>query len=160
MDNSAPRDPLLTGFRSLVLVSVAVAVFTACATVPRLAAPEVRSAQARVIVLDFPRVRLGVELSVFNPNSRAIALNAVDVELDVEGITVARTSLAAPVELPPLDTTQLSLDASGHLGAALASVARSLDSGHRGLRYVVAGTALLADGTRFPFRRSGVLAYR
>ena len=135
-------------------------VLAACATVPRLAPPEVRSAQARVVVLDFPRVRIGVDLSVFNPNARAIALNGLDVELNVEGIPVARTSLAAPVELAPLDTTQVALDASGHLGAALASVARSLDSGNRGLRYEITGTALLADGTRFPFRRSGVLAYR
>jgi LEA14-like dessication related protein len=138
----------------------ALCVVSACATVPQLAAPEVRSAQARVIVLDFPRVRLGVELGVFNPNARTIALNAVDVELEVEGVPVARTSLARPVELAALGTTQVALDASGHLGAALASVARSLDGGHRGLRYEIAGTASLADGTRLPFRRSGVLSYR
>ena len=142
---------------SLALVAILLA---ACATVPRLALPEVRSAQARVIVLDFPRVRIGVDLAVFNPNARAVALNALDVDLNVEGVAVAKTSLAQPVELRALQTTQVALDTSGHLGAALAGVARSLEGGSRGLRYEIVGVARLDDGTQFPFRRAGVLAYR
>jgi LEA14-like dessication related protein len=145
--------------RGLTLAALA-AFLSACATVPRLVPPEVRSVQARVVVLDFPRVRIGVDLAVFNPNARAVALSALDVDLNVEGVAVAKTSLAQPVELRALDTTQVALDASGHLGAALAGVARSLDSGNRGLRYEIVGRATLQDGTQFPFRRAGVLAYR
>ena len=142
---------------AIACVSLALA---ACATIPRLAAPEIRSAQVRVIVLDVPRVRIGVDLAVFNPNAQSVALNALDVDLDVEGVPVAKTSLAQPVELRALETTQVSLDTSGHLGAALAGVARSLERGNRGLRYEIAGVARLADGSQFPFRRGGVLAYR
>ena len=137
-----------------------VLVLAACATVPRLAAPEIRTAQARVILLDFPRVRIGVDLVLFNPNTSAVSLDGLDVDLNVEGIAVARTSLAQPVVLRALDTTQVSLDTSGHLGAALAGVARSLEGGSRGLRYELVGSARLADGAQFPFRRAGVLAYR
>lgn len=148
------------GARRLVSALLCIAMLASCATIPRLAAPEIRAAQARVIVLDFPRVRIGVDLAVFNPNTRAVALGTLDADLNVEGVVVAKTSLAQPVELRPLETTQLSLDASGHLGAALAGVARSLDSGNRGLRYEIVGVATLADGTQLPFRRAGMLAFR
>ena len=141
-------------------IAALTAIVAACATVPRLVAPEIRSAQARVIVLDFPRVRIGVDLVLFNPNSRAVPLEGLDVDLNVEGIAVARTSLAQPVVLRALDTTPVSLDTSGHLGAALAGVVRSLEGGSRVLRYELVGNARLADGSQFPFRRTGVLAYR
>lgn len=137
-----------------------VLILAACATVPRVAAPEIRTVQARVIVLDFPRVRIGIELGVFNPNARSVSLQGLDVDLNVEGIAVARTSLAQSVDLRALETTQVALDTSGHLGAALAGVARSLEGGNRGLRYEIVGNATLADGSRFPFRRAGLLAYR
>ena len=154
------REGWSEGARHLLAALLCIATLVGCATTPRLAAPEIRSAQARVIVLDFPRVRIGVDLAVFNPNTRAVALSALDVDLNVEGIAVAKTSLAQPVELRALETTQVALDTSGHLGAALAGVARSLDNGNRGLRYELVGMARLYDGTQLPFRRTGVLAYR
>ena len=136
-------------------------VLGACASVPpRLVAPQVLAAEVRVVVIDYPRVRLAVDLSVHNPNARAIALEALDVALHVEGQPVARTALASPVTLAASSTTLVGLDASGHLGAALAGVARSLDRGGKALRYEIAGTARLADGSQFPFRRDGMLAYR
>lgn len=147
----------LAGF---VLLSVFLSLAGCAGMQPRLVPPEVRSAQARVIVLDFPRVRLGIDVAVFNPNARAIALSGLDMDLSVEGVPVAHTSLATPVQLPAHETTQVQLDTSGHLGAALAGVARSLDGSQRGLRYEIAGSARLEDGTQYPFRRSGVLAYR
>lgn len=158
--SDAKREGWGESARLLVMALLCIATLVSCATTPRLAAPEIRTAQARVIVLDFPRVRIGVDLGVFNPNPRAVALNGLDVELNVEGVAVAKTSLAQPVELRALETTQVALDTSGHLGAALAGVARSLDSGNRGLRYEIVGVARLGDGMQLPFRRSGVLAYR
>jgi len=136
-------------------------VLAACASVPaRLVAPQVRAAEVRVVVLDFPRVRLALDLTVHNPNDRAIALEALDVALHVEGRPVARTSLASPVTLAAGTATSVALDASGHLGEVLAGVARSMDRGGKALHYEIAGTARLSDGSQFPFRRGGVLAYR
>src|SRR5688572_16823626 len=158
--SDAKREGWRQGARYLSVALLCIVTLASCATTPRLAAPEIRTAQARVIVLDFPRVRIGVDLGVFNPNARAVALNALDVDLNVEGVAVAKTSLAQPVELRALETTQVALDTSGHLGAALAGVARALDSGNRGLRYEIVGVARLGDGAQLPFRRTGVLAYR
>jgi LEA14-like dessication related protein len=142
-------------------VALSCALLAACASVPpRLVAPEIRSADVRVVVFDFHQVRLAVDLSVYNPNDRPIALEGLDVALHVEGRPVARTSLVSPVTLPPGSATPVALDASGHLGAALAGVARSLDRGSQALRYEIEGNARLADGSQFPFRRAGVLAYR
>jgi LEA14-like dessication related protein len=133
----------------------------ACVSVPpRLVAPEIRAAEVRVVVFDFPQVRLAVDLTVYNPNAGPIALEGLDVALHVEGRPVARTTLATPVTLAPGSATPVVMDASGHLGAALAGVARSLDRGSQALRYEIEGTARLADGSQFPFRRAGVLAYR
>ncbi len=141
--------------------AISCAFVAACASVPpRLVAPEIRTAEVRVVVFDFPQVRLALDLGVHNPNARPIALDALDVALNVEGQPVARTSLASPVTLAASTTTSVALDASGHLGAALAGVARSLDRGGQALRYEIVGTARLADGSQFPFRRGGVLAYR
>ena len=137
------------------------AALAGCASVPqRLIAPQIRAAGVRVVVFDFPQVRLAMELTVHNPNARPIALEALDVALQVEGQPVARTSLAAPVTLAAGEDTRVAMEASGHLGAALAGVARSLDRGGQALRYELEGTARLADGSQFPFRRGGVLAYR
>lgn len=136
-------------------------VLAACANVPaRFAAPEVRAAEVRVVVFDFPRVRLALDLTVHNPNDRAIALEALDVALHVEGRSVARTSLASPVTLGAGTVTSVALDASGDLGEVLAGVARSMGRDGKALHYEIAGTARLSDGTQFPFRRGGVLAYR
>ena len=153
----------MDGLRSWRVAGFAImcAVLGACANVPpRLVAPEIRAAEVRVVVFDFPQVRLAIDLSVHNPNARAISLEALDVALHVEGQPVARTSLASPVTLVATGTTSVGLDASGNLGAALAGVARSLDRGGQALRYEIAGTARLADGSQFPFRRGGMLAYR
>jgi len=137
------------------------AVLPACVSVaPQLVAPEIHAAEVSVVVFDFPRVRLALDLTVHNPNARPIALDGLDVELNVEGQPVAHTSLASPVRLAASSATLVRLDTSGHLGAALAGVARSLDRGGQALRYEILGTARLADGSRFPFRRGGVLAYR
>lgn len=142
-------------------VAIMSSVLAACASVPpRLVAPEVRAAEVRVVVFDFPHVRLALELTVHNPNARPIALEALDVALHVEGQPVARTSLTTPVTLAARTATSVALDTSGHLGAALTGVARSLDRGGQALRYEILGTARLADGSQFPFRRGGVLAYR
>lgn len=133
----------------------------ACGSVPpRLVAPQIRAAQVRVVVFDFPQVRLALDLTVHNPNPRPISLEALDVALQVEGRPVARTSLASPVTLAAGAETSVALYASGHLGAALASVARSLERNAQALRYEVEGVARLSDGSSFPFRRGGVLAYR
>ena len=143
------------------IVALVSTVLAACANVPaRLVAPEVRAADVRVVVLDFPRVRLALDLTVHNPNDRAIALEALDVVLHVEGRPVARTALASPVTLRARTATPVALDASGHLGEVLAGVARSMDRDGKALHYEIAGTARLSDGSQFPFRRGGVLAYR
>ena len=146
--------------RVAVVASLGAALAACVGVAPRLVAPEVRAAEVRVVVFDVPQVRLALELTVHNPNAREIALEALDVALHVEGQPVARTSLASPVTLPASSATSVTLDTRGHLGAALAGVARSLDRGGQALRYEIEGTARLADGSRFPFRRGGVLAYR
>ena len=152
--------PLIDRLRVAWVVALCAALGSCVSVPPRLAAPQIRAASVRVVVFDFPQVRLAMELTVHNPNARPIALEALDVALLVEGRQVARTSLVAPVTLAAGEETRVALEASGHLGAALAGVARSLDRGSQALRYELEGTARLADGSQLPFRRGGVLAYR
>jgi LEA14-like dessication related protein len=148
-----------TSRRARIATALACAALAACASSPRLAPPEVRSADVRVVVFSLPLVRLAIDVGLDNPNAVDVALAALDVSLDIEGAAVARAALAAPVTLAARAPTTVHLQASGDLSAALAGVARSLERGGGPLRYEVAGVAQLADGTRFPFRKRGVLAH-
>ena len=147
--------------RRLLLPAVIGLLASACAHVPaRLDPPEVRSVEARVIAFSFPMLRLGIDLTVRNPNPVDVSLARLDVALDVEGESVARTLLAQPVTLPARADAVVSLDTSGNLGAAIAGVARSLDRRGAPLRYELRGQATLDSGQSFPFVRRGELAWR
>ena len=136
-------------------------VAAACATVgPRLVPPEVRSVQARVVAFSFPMIRFGIDLRVHNPNPVDVSLATVDVVLDVEGETVARSTLAQAVTLPAAADAIVAIDTSGNVGTALAGVARSIERGGAPLRYELRGRAVLASGQAFPFSRRGELAWR
>ena len=145
---------------ALAAAAACVLVLGGCAALaPRPEPPQVRSAQARVIVFAFPRVRLGIDLIVNNPNPADLEISALDMAITIEGESVASAVLAAPVTLPREASAALALEASGHLGAALNSVARRLGKGGGPLRYELAGHVQLRDGATHAFRRAGILAH-
>ena len=100
-------------------------------------------------------VRFTLALAVHNPNAYDLAVNALDVRLAVEGEPLLAGSLMAPALLAAGTATRVELEARttpGAVAAALGRIARQAV-----VRYDVSGTAIVQDGVRLPFARSGEL---
>ena len=94
-------------------------------------------------------------LAVHNPNAYDLAVNALDCDLSLEGEPVITGSLKAPTVLAAGMATRVEIEARTTLGAVAAALDRIArrDTVH----YDVTGTAVVQDGLRLPFARSGEL---
>ncbi len=117
---------------------------------PRVALEAVRA--TRITAAD---ARFTVTLAVHNPNAYDLAVNALDVELALEGEPLFAGALTAPTVLAAGAATRVEVEARTTLGA----VALALDRLARRttVRYDVTGIAVVQDGLRLPFARSGEL---
>ncbi len=142
------------------------ALVSACASVARLEAPVVTVTQVRVDRLTAMDARFTVEVGLVNPNDRAVAVDGIDARLTIEGIDVGTARLAAPVVLPAHGQSSASIAAHADLAASLRATAqvaeRLADRGQTppGVRYSLAGTAVVDGGTLVPFSRSGEFKLR
>lgn len=137
-------------------VALAALVLAACATLaPKPLPPRVAVESIRLQRLDLADARFRLTLAVQNPNAYDLTVNALDFTLAVEGEPFVAGALAAPVLLPALGEAKADVDARSSLGAVTAV----LDKLSRTLRarYEVAGTAVVNDGPKLPFRRAGEL---
>jgi LEA14-like dessication related protein len=146
--------------RRLAIAGIACVLAACAAPMARIESPALVAATVRVVALSFPMIRLAVDLVVRNPNAIDLVVEVVDLRVDIEGGTVARSALLQPATLPAGRESILRFDASGDLGAALAGVARALEARGAPLRYAIRGEARLRNGVVLPFVRSGELAWR
>jgi len=151
---SAPNRRPSAASRAIAALVLAAALASCAALAPRLAAPEVVGANVRVVQVSLPDVRMAIDLTLSNPNTVEIVVQAFDARISLEGERVATASLAAPVTMPANGTAQVTLSARGDAAATLAGVGRALGSG-RAMRYEIAGDVTLGDGSRYPFVRRG-----
>ena len=109
----------------------------------------------RVTRLTASDTRFIVALTVQNPNAYDLAVNALDVDLALEGEPLLAGSLPSPTVLAAGTATRVEVEAR----TTLAAVAAALDRVARRttVRYEVKGTAVVQDGLRLPFARSGEL---
>lgn len=149
---AAAHRPCASGAMNVLVPVLAALALASCATLPRLAAPQVVDAQVRVVALRLPEVRLGVDLGVRNPNARAVDIEALEATLAVGGDDAGRATLVRPVTLPAEGEARVTLDVRADASVALARVGAALGAG-RPLDAEVRGTLRLADGTTWPFRR-------
>lgn len=140
----------------LLVAALALMLAAGCATL-RPASPEIVAASVRVVEVRFPSIRFDVGLELANPNRFELAVASLDAELTIAGERTGDARLAAPVTLPAGGSASVTIEARGDASAALAGVARAL-GGSRPLDYRLRGAIVLADGTRFPFSRSGEVA--
>lgn len=109
--------------------------------------------------------RFTVIVAMGNPNDRAIAVDAIVVNLRIEDVAIGRATLAAPVVLPARGETTARLLVKADLPSSLRAVAevasRALLEGDAfsGIRYAVDGTATIDGGSAYPFSRSGTIAW-
>lgn len=129
----------------------------ACASIPRLVAPEIVSADVRMADVRLPAIRLDVDVELRNPNPVDVSVSALDVDLEISGERAGGARLASPVTLPARGTARVAVQVTGDTSVALAGVARAFGNA-RALDYALRGTLVLADGTAFPFVRRGQVA--
>ncbi len=142
-----------------------VAAIAGCASLPRLAPPEVRVDTVRIDRLDAGGAGFALTLDVLNPNDVELVVEALEAELRIEGIAAGTTRLSAPAQLPAFGRTAVTLDVRAQFAAALrvlAAVAHRLQStpaGRMAVGYAVSGVATLGGGRQIPFRRDGELPW-
>ncbi|MEO8486006.1 MAG: LEA type 2 family protein [Betaproteobacteria bacterium] len=129
-------------------------VLAGCATLPRLVAPEIVSAEVRVVDVRLPVIRIDVELALRNPNPSPVAIASLDADLEIAGERAGTARLAGPVTLESASVSRVLVQTIGDASVALVVLARSLGSA-RPIDYALRGTVVLADGTAFPFVRRG-----
>ncbi len=117
--------------------------------------PSVTLEAVRVTRLAPTDARFTVTLAVHNPNAYDLAVNALDARLAVEGQPLLDGRLAAPATLAGGATSRIDIEARTTLAAVAAALERA--SRRPTVRYDVTGTAVVQDGMRLPFARSGEL---
>jgi LEA14-like dessication related protein len=133
-----------------------IALVTGCAAPPQKPLPpQVALGAVRVTRLTAADARFALTLAVHNPNAYDLAVNALDCDLSLEGEPVITGSLKAPTVLAAGVATRVEIEARTTLGAVAAALDRIArrDTVH----YDVKGTAVVQDGLRLPFARSGEL---
>jgi LEA14-like dessication related protein len=117
--------------------------------------PRVTLEAVRVTRFTATEARFTVALAVDNPNAYDLAVNALDALLAVEGEPLLAGALAAPTVLAGGAATRVDVEARttpAAVAAVLERIARRPT-----VRYEVTGTAVVQDGLRLPFGRSGEL---
>ena len=134
-----------------------IALFTGCAALPQKPLPpQVALDAVRVTRLTAADTRFTLTLAVQNPNAYDLAVNALDCDLSLEGEPVITGSLKAPTVLAASAATRVEIEARTTLRRRrrrARSHARRCNTVH----YEVKGAAVVQDGLRLPFARSGEL---
>jgi hypothetical protein len=149
--------------RTAVLLAYACVVLAGCAMAPSIAAPRVGVKAVSLDRLEGADAYFTVQVDLDNPNARALAVDALDATLAIEGEPVAHATLVAPVVLPASGSASATLSARTGIDAVLRATAAAMRRGAgRGggglpaLRYTVDGAAVVS-GLRIPFSRGGEL---
>jgi LEA14-like dessication related protein len=132
------------------------ALLAGCATLaPRPLPAGVALEGVRVTRLTPQDTRLTVTLVVSNPNPYDLAVSALDASVAVDGEPLLTGTLLQPVQLAAGGDTRVQIEARTGFAAILGALDRF--TRQRSVRYEVTGSAVVQDGWRLPFRRSGEL---
>jgi LEA14-like dessication related protein len=133
-----------------------IALVAACAALPQKPLPpRVALDAVRVTRITAADARFVLALAVSNPNAYDLAVSALDVDLAVDGEPLVAGSLKAPVVLAAGADTRVEIEARMTLNALAAAFDRL--ARRTTVRYDVKGTAVVQDGLRLAFSRSGEL---
>ncbi|HXN11216.1 MAG TPA: LEA type 2 family protein [Steroidobacteraceae bacterium] len=145
---SAPRWPAAAALWTVLLCG--------CATLlPKLEAPRLTLLAVTLDALGPTQQHLGLRLHAENPNARAIAVEAIEVTVELSGERVAQGATTAAFSLPAQGATDFDVDVTADLNEALRLVAAAM--GHHSVDYRLYGTAHLRGGllSSLPFDQRG-----
>ena len=148
---------------ALRVLALALALLAAgCASLSSLEAPEVRVTAVRSVPAERGSLeqRFAVDLNVLNPNNRAIDVEGVDFELDLNGSRLARGVSSEGFSLPALGEASTTVVVSTSLTDVFRQVLQLGREQPEALEYRVRGKLHLGSGfvRTLPFERSGTLS--
>jgi len=109
----------------------------------------------RITRISAQDTRLVVSVVASNPNEYDLAMSSLEAEMNVDGETLFTATLAAPVTLPANAETRVEIEARTGFLAIMTALERF--SRQRTVSYELAGSAVVQNGWRLPFRRRGEL---
>jgi LEA14-like dessication related protein len=134
--------PLAGAFAVLL---AALAVLPGCASLaPHLLPPDVSITAVRFEGGSFARQQLQLTAHVYNPNDRAIAVDSLSADVDLDGTPFASGVTDAAFVLPAQGTYDVVLDVSADMASGLIVLAGRRS--HRDLPYRVHGEVHLQRG--------------
>jgi LEA14-like dessication related protein len=151
------RPAAIVGARiAVVATAVGMLLLAGCQALPgKPVPPRVELAAVRVLSLQPTDLRLAVTLRVDNPNPFALDVAAIDAEIGVNGARFAGATLPEPVSIAASAATPVVLEMRSRVKDLAQVLERAAGTGR--MPYEIAGTAVLANGTRLPFARRGEL---
>lgn len=129
----------------LTVAALAPAVLSGCASIaPHLVAPEVTITNVRFEGGSLQRQQLQLTAHVYNPNDRAIAVESMSADVELNGMAFATGVTDAAFVLPPKGAYDVVLDVTADMGTGLVALAGRMS--HRDLPYRIHGEVHLQRG--------------
>jgi len=144
-----------TRIASLARVAFVAALLFAATAPARAATPSVPNValeRLRIERLGGREAQLAITLSIENAGDRDIALNAVEMNVELAHVPVGTASLSEPVVLSARARTSATFHGTASSDALAAALVTSLD--RRDVEYAIAGIAQI-DGGIVPFAERG-----
>lgn len=141
---------------------VAVCLLAGCSLMaPQFERPEVSVADVELVSGNLFQQNFLVKLNIQNPNSRALPVNGLHVELNVAGERLASGVSNRPFVVPALGSTQFEMTITANLALAILKLSQHEDRGDS-IDYEMTGSAsidlpFLRD---LPFHQKGSFSLR
>jgi len=137
--------PSLAPPRALYALCVLCASLSGCATLaPHLVAPEVTLTSVRFEGGSLSHQQVRLTAHVYNPNDRAIAVESLTADVELNGMDFASGQTEGPFVLPAQGAYDVALDVTADMGTGIIALAGRMS--HRDLPYRVHGEVHLQRG--------------
>ncbi|HTT06532.1 MAG TPA: LEA type 2 family protein [Steroidobacteraceae bacterium] len=129
----------------LTVVTLAMAALSGCASIaPHLVAPEVTITAVRFQGGSLSHQQLQITAHVYNPNDRAIPVESMNADVELNGMAFATGVTDAAFVLPAEGAYDVVLDVTADMGTGLIALAGHMS--HRELPYRIHGEVHLQRG--------------
>jgi LEA14-like dessication related protein len=123
-----------------VLFLVLVALLSACASGPRLVAPELEAARLQLQSVGLLQQQFLLTLRVYNPNTMPLPIEAIDYQVELAGQKMAEGETAVSFSIPAHESRDFDLRLRTDLMSSLRSVSKWLAGSPEELEYRLSGS--------------------
>ena len=124
-----------------------------CAT--GLQKPDISLVGVELVGLNLLEQRFILQLRIKNPNDRALSINALNFDIELNGQHFAKAVSESPVQVPKQGDAVLEIKAVSRLIAVLKQLRDAQKDGRSSVAYRLFGNVLLDGAGSLPFERAG-----